>query len=220
VGGLTRALAAASKPAQVQQLQDDITRVSGQVTGAGDEATGYARQAVQALGEFHREENRYMQVLTGGRVGPAPGLPVGSPLAPPVILAGIPGVGFGVPFTTGAGSGFTSTGLQAYNGVIAVGDPWNSPIPGYGVYMDSITPEAVPTNDLTDAITFVAAPVAAGPIEDILTMGARGLAENFGIGTVGRDAVDTAECDAIARRFTAGNYRTGDPLNRGKMGEV
>lgn len=220
VGGLTNALAAATKPAEVHQLQGDITRASGQVTGAGDEAGGYVRQAVQLLDEFHREESRYMQVVQGGRVGHDPSLPVGSPLALPMVGAGIPGVGFGVPYCTTVATGFMPGGLDAFNGVAQVGDPWNSPIPGYGYYMDATTPEAVPTNDLTDAITFVAAPFTGGPLEDVLTMGARGLAEDFGIGAVGREAVDTAGQEAEIERFTAGNYRTGDPLNTSKMGEV
>lgn len=220
VGGLTNALGAATKPAQVHQLQGDITRASGQVTDAGDEASGYVRQAVQLLDEFHREESRYMQVVQGGRIGHDPSLPVGSPLAPPIMGAGIPGVGFGVPYFTSVATGFIPGGLDPFNGVAQVGDPWNSPIPGYGVYMDSITPEVEPTNDLTDAITFFAAPVAAGPIDDILANGATAIAERFGIGSIGRQAVDTAEQDAIAERFAAGNYRTGDPLNTAKMREV
>ncbi|HTU87988.1 MAG TPA: WXG100 family type VII secretion target [Solirubrobacteraceae bacterium] len=219
-GGLTRALSAATKPAEIHQLQGDMTRASGQETGAGDEAAAYVRQATQLLDEFHREESRYMQVLTGDRVGPAPGMPIGSPFAPVVIGAGIPGVGFGVPYATGAAPGFMPGALDPYNGVFEVGNPWDSPIPGYGVYMDSITPEAVPTNDLTDAITFIAAPVAGGAVDDILTMGARGLAEQLGFGTAGREAVDAAGQEAEIERFTAGNYRTGDPLNTGKMREV
>ncbi|HEY5430470.1 MAG TPA: hypothetical protein VIK04_15240, partial [Solirubrobacteraceae bacterium] len=79
-----------------------------------------------------------------------------------------------------------------YNGVIPVGNPWKSPIPGYGYYKDATTPEAVPTNDLTNLVLLLA-PLAAGPAGDLEESALRQLAESMGLGTGGRAAVDAAE---------------------------
>ena len=217
---LSTQLAAATKPAEVHQLQGEFTHASNQVTGAADEASGYAGRAVQVLSDFHREESKYSQTLAGGRVGPGKSIPAGSPFAAPYTGAtGLPGLGFGVPMFPG-GFGVSPGGLDPYNGVIPVGDPWNSDIPGYGVYMDSITPEAVPTNDLTNAIMLVAAPEVAGPVEDLLAAGGRAAAERMGIGAIGRETVDKAGQDAFDQVIARGSYRTGDPLNTAKLREA
>ena len=49
---LSTQLAAATKPAEVHQLQGEFTHASNQVTGAADEASGYAGRAVQVLSDF------------------------------------------------------------------------------------------------------------------------------------------------------------------------
>jgi uncharacterized protein YukE len=216
---LSTKLAAATKPADVHQLQGELTHASNQATGAADEAGGYAGRAVQVLSDFHREESNYSQTLAGGRVGPGKHIPAGSPFAAPYTGTGIPGLGFGVPIFPGA-FGVSPGGLDPYNGVIGVGDPWNSDIPGYGIYMDSITPEAVPTNDLTNAIMLVAAPEVAGPVEDLLAAGGRAAAERLGIGAAGRETVDKAGQEAFDQVIARGSYKTGDPLNTAKLREA
>ena len=216
---LSTKLAGATKPAEVNQLQGELTRASNQATGAGDEASGYAGRAVQVLNEFHREESKYSQTLAGGRVGPGKNIPAGSPFAAPYTGTGLPGLGFGVPVFPG-GFGVSPGGLDPYDGVIPVGDPWNSDIPGYGMYMDSITPEVVPTDDLTNAIMLIAAPEVAGPVEDLLAAGGRAAAERMGIGAIGRGAVDDAGQQAFDQVIARGSYKTGDPLNTAKLREA
>lgn len=213
---LSTKLAAATKPADIDKLQGSLSQASGQASDAGDEASGYARRAVQVLNDFHHDASRYSQVLSGGRVGPGKSLPAGSPFAAPFSGAGVPGLGFGVPFMPGGFGGAVPGGLDAYNGVMPVGDPWNSDIPGYGVYMDSITPEAVPTNDITNVVMVATLPFG-GAIEDVLAGGGRALAEELGVGAGGREAVDKAGTDAFQQVMDRGDYRTGDPLNSSKL---
>jgi uncharacterized protein YukE len=217
---LSTKLAAATKPADVHQLQGELTHASNQATGAGDEASGYAGRAVQVLNDFHREEAKYSQTLAGGRVGPGKHIPAGSPFAGPYTGAtGIPGLGFGVPMFPG-GFGVSPGGLDPYNGVIPVGDPWNSDIPGYGVYMDSITPEAVPDDDLTNAVMVVSAFTGVGAVEDVLAAGGRAAAARMGIGAVGRETAEKAGQDAFDQVISRGSYKTGDPLNTAKLREA
>jgi hypothetical protein len=58
---LSTQLAAATKPAEVHQLQGEFTHASNQVTGAADEASGYAGRAVQVLSDFHRSNEAARQ---------------------------------------------------------------------------------------------------------------------------------------------------------------
>jgi uncharacterized protein YukE len=53
---LSTKLAAATKPADVHQLQCELTHASNQATGAADEASGYAGRAVQAQRVSPRRE--------------------------------------------------------------------------------------------------------------------------------------------------------------------
>jgi len=205
---LEGALLAATKQSEVTRLDTQIKTATGQGQDAGHEADGYALQASHVLTEFRAAEARYAAVLSGDR----PGSP-GAPFAFPFSGGGSPGPGFGVPFNAfgplGAGS-FVPGGLNAYNGVIPVGNPWSSPIPGYGVYMDATRPEAVPTDDLTDAILFIA-PLFAGPVGDLGASALRQLAADFGIGAAGRAAVTDAGQEAIdralAEAFSSGATR-------------
>lgn len=217
---LSTKLAGATKPADVHQLQGELTHASNQATGAADEASGYAGRAIQVLNDFHREESKYSQTLAGGRVGPGKSIPAGSPFAAPYNGAtGVPGLGFGVPMFPGA-FGVSPGGLDPYNGVIPVGDPWNSDIPGYGMYMDSITPEAVPDDDLTNAVMVVSAFTGVGAVEDLLAAGGRAAAARMGIGVVGRETAEKAGQDAFDQVIARGSYKTGDPLNTAKLREA
>lgn len=195
-GRLVGAITPHTKPAEATRLQTQVTTSENQATDAGIEATGYARQATTVLNEFKQKSTGYEAVLNGGQPG-HPGGPFGSPFSP----TGHPGPGFGAPFNNftlpGSGTnpgvaGMVPGGLNAYSGVLPVGNPWASPIPGYGYYKDRTTPEAVPTNDLTNLVLFLA-PLVAGPAGDLGEAALRQLAESMGIGTGGRAAVDAAE---------------------------
>ena len=202
-GRLVGTITAHTKPAEVTKVQTQATTADGQATDAGIEASGYARQATTALTDFKQASARYAAVLNGQQPG-HPGGPFGSPFS----AAGHPGPGFGAPFDSftlpGGGSptatGLVPGGLNAYAGVIPVGNPWSSPIPGYGYYKDATTPEAVPSNDLTNLVLLLA-PLAAGPAGDLGESALRQLAESMGIGTGGRAAVDAAERKAFDETF-------------------
>jgi uncharacterized protein YukE len=221
-GRLEGALLGATKQSDVTRLDTQVKTATGQGQDAGHEADGYALQASRVLSEFRAAEARYTAVLSGDR----PGSP-GTPFASPFSGAGSPGPGFGVPFNTfgplGTGS-FVPAGLNAYNGVIPVGNPWSSPIPGYGVYLDATTPEAVPTDDLTDAILFIA-PLFAGPAGDLGASALRQLAADLGIGAAGRAAVTDAGQEAIDRAladaFSSGatRYTRLSQIIRGALNE-
>lgn len=212
-------LAAATKSSAIHQLKGDISTANSQAGTAGEEAAGYVHRAAQVLEEFHRAEQRYMQTLAGGAtVVGGRSLPAGSPFAAPFAGVGQTGAGFGVPYTTFGG--IVPGGLSEYAGVIPVGDPWRSDIPGYGTYLDSREGNASSPSDLTDAITFLAAPVAGKLGEEVLVNGGRALMEEVGIGGAGREAAARAGQEAGLKDFASGNYRTGDPLNTAKMRRV
>jgi uncharacterized protein YukE len=196
VSGLQNKLASATKPAQISKLNTGISSAQSDAQNAAFDASGYARRASSTLDEFKHTQARYAQVLSGARLTPGGGPAPGSPFVP-FEPAGAPGPGFGVPLT--AGAIFPGLLSSAYGGVIPVGNPWANPIPGYGRYEDDTTPEAVPTNDLANAVALVAAPEAAGPVEDLLGSGARTLAERLGIGTAEREAAQGAAGQAAAR---------------------
>ncbi len=113
-----------------------------------------------------------MQALAGEQAPASRPLPQGSPFNPLFRRVGEAGFGFGVPFTAAFG-GLAPGGLQAFDGVIPVGDPWNSPIPGYGTYMDALHGNATSPDDLTNAIEMVASPGIGSALEDGLTDGVR-----------------------------------------------
>lgn len=186
-GSLGNALGSATHPADVTRLSAQITAAERQATDAGTEADGYARLATTALDQFKQEAFRYVAVLDGLRPGTSGG-PFGSPFAG----TGNPGSGFGSPFSGPmlSLSPFTPGALAPYSGVIPVGDPWNSPVPGYGTYLDSKTQGLSSPPDLTLAIGFLAGGIA-GPLADVGAGALRSVAESFGVGA-GRDAAETA----------------------------
>jgi uncharacterized protein YukE len=202
-------LATATKSAARHQLQGDISNADHQASSAGDEAAAYMQRAVQVLDEFHHQESRYMQTLAGGgEVVGGRSLPAGSPFAAPFSGVGATGAGFGVPYT--AFGGIVPGGLASFDGVIPVGNPWSSDIPGFGVYLDGQTENLQPTNDLTAAITFLAAPVAGKAAEELLATGGRAFMEEVGIGSAGRESAAQAGHDASLTELYSGDYSMGD----------
>jgi uncharacterized protein YukE len=199
-GRLGTALMAAHKQPEVTRLETQVTTVQGQSQDAGTEADGYARRATTVLTEFKQASRGYEQTLSGVQPG-QPGGPLGSPFSP----TGHPGPGFGAPFNSfsmpGAG-GLVPGGLSAYNGVIPVGNPWASPIPGYGYYKDATTPEAVPDGDLTNLILLLG-PIAAAPLKELGGEALSALARELGLGAGGRTAVEEAGQSAAVKRGLA-----------------
>lgn len=138
----------------VSGLESQIAHATGDAQNAVGDARHIANRAQHVLDEFRRQESRANGVLSGqhvphggglagafgGSLGPAPG--VGSGLAP----------GFGVPIG----------GLAGFNGVVQVGDPWNSDIPGLGTYWDGAHGAVQPTDDL-----YTVAMAAAGGLYSI-----------------------------------------------------
>jgi uncharacterized protein YukE len=193
---LDGAVTPTTKPADAHRLQTQATTANNQAVDAGTEADGYAGRATAALGHFKAAASGYEQTLNGVQ----PGQPSG-PLGSPFSTTGHPGTGFGTPYvnfnlpgpTTG---GSVPGGLNQFDGVIPVGNPWHSPIPGYGFYKDATTPEIVPDNDLTNLVLFLA-PLAAGPAGDLGESALRQLAESMGFGVEGHAAVDAAEREAF-----------------------
>jgi hypothetical protein len=101
--------------------------------------------------------------------------------------------------------------LDPYNGVIPVGDPWNSPIPGYGVYKDATTPEVEPTDDLTNLVLLVST-LGGSAAVDVGANALKALAEDLGVGSIGRGAVreayDKAAQEAIDKAIASGESRS------------
>ena len=114
-----------------------------------------------------------------------------------------PGVGSGLPpGTGGSGFGVPVGGLSPYRGVIPVGDPWNSEIPGFGAYWDSQHP-VEEVDDLTNVVMLGAGGVAAVGVK---TLGqaaraiAMGAGERLGI-TGGRAVATRAGQQAFRKRY-------------------
>ncbi|HEY3728697.1 MAG TPA: hypothetical protein VGL51_16085 [Solirubrobacteraceae bacterium] len=194
-GRLVGSLASATKPAEVTRLQSQVTTAEGQSQDAGSEADGYAQRANTVLAEFKQSASRYEQVLNGERPGRG-----GGPLGSPFSGAGSAGPGFGAPFNSFAlpGNGsFVPGGLSAYSGVIPVGDdPYNSPIPGFGIYWDGRHENLTSPDDLTNLILLIA-PVAGIPARELGGAALRQLGIKLGIGAGGRAAVDDAGQKAL-----------------------
>jgi uncharacterized protein YukE len=195
LGGLQSKLASTTKASAVSDLNSRIASAQTASQDAAFSATGYARQAAAVLAEFKHAEGRYTQVLAGARLTPGGGPAPGSPFRP-FEPAGAPGPGFGVPAT--AGAIFPGLLAGAYGGVIPVGDPWASDIPGYGVYMDATHGNATSPGDLTNLIGLLAGGVI-GPFRGLGEEWLIKLAAAVGVGGVGRTAVDEAEQKAIAK---------------------
>ncbi len=159
-------------PNAVSGLESQIASAGSDAQSAAGDATHIAHHAHQVVDDFRREERRASGVLSGQRVprggglaggfagpGLSPASGVGNGLAP----------GFGVPLA----------GLAPFNGVVSVGDPWNSDIPGLGYYWDSKHGAVQPTNDLTNLIVFAAGGVSVVGVR-ALGLAARELASGAG----------------------------------------
>jgi hypothetical protein len=197
---LGTAAASAAHPAEADRLSTQVRNAQNQAGQAGREADGYARRAQHVLDEFKQRARGYEETLAGSKPGTV-GTVFGSPFAAP----GTPSPGFGVPldpFSGPGAGGVDPDGLSNLNGVIPVGDPWKSPIPGYGYYMDATTPEAVPTDDLTNLVVGVAT-LGGGSIADLGGNALRSIAESYGIGTAGKEAVERTEAQTVNEIFQA-----------------
>ncbi|MDQ6775094.1 MAG: hypothetical protein M3071_02490 [Actinomycetota bacterium] len=198
--GLQSKLASATKPAAVTNLTSQISTAQTAAQNAATGATGYAGQASTVLADFKRAETRYADVLNGTTLTPGGRPALGGPWLP-FAPAGAAGPGFGAPTTDG---GVLPGALAAaYGGVIPVGNPWASPIPGYGVYEDGHTPEAVPDGVITQAAVLVGSFFAAGPLGDLGAGVLRSLGEALGIGGAGSAAVTAAGERAYAEKVLA-----------------
>jgi uncharacterized protein YukE len=202
---LTTSITATTKPDDATRITTQANTASGQANDAGTEADHYALRAHTALVDFKQKASTYQSTLEGYSPGEAPG-PFGAPFTAP----GTPGRTFGLP-----SDGFPLPGdahsLDPYNGVIPVGDPWHSPIPGYGVYKDATTPEAVPTDDLTNAVLLIATLGGSAGV-DLGANALKAVAEELGIGSVGRGAVGEAyrkaEQEVIDKAIASGEGRS------------
>jgi uncharacterized protein YukE len=207
---LTSAITPATKPPDVTRLSTQASTAAHQASDAGTEADGYAQKASTALTEFKQKAASYQATLEGYAPGEAPGQ-FGSPFT----ALGTPGRTFGLP-----SNGFDLPGdgrsLDRYNGVIPVGDPWNSPIPGFGVYKDATTPEVEPTDDLTNLVMLVSTLGGSAAI-DVGAGALKQLAEQLGIGALGRgavrDATDKAAQEVIDKAIASGEGRSSSFTN-------
>jgi uncharacterized protein YukE len=191
---LATSITATTKPDDVSRINTQATTASGQASDAGTEADGYALRATTALHEFKDKASSYQGTLEGYSPGEAPG-PFGAPFTAP----GTPGRTFGLP-----SDGFQLPGgahsLDPYNGVIPVGDPWNSPIPGYGVYKDATTPEVESTDDLTNFVLLIATLGGSGGI-DLGANALKAIAERLGLGAAGKQAIKEAGEEAYEKEI-------------------
>jgi hypothetical protein len=206
LNGLASKLASATKPAAVQDLNSQISTAQTAGMNAATGATGYARLANAVLEEFRGAESRYAQVLSGATLTPGGRPAPGGPWVP-FASAGSPGPGFGVP--TAVAGVVPGVLPSLYGGTIPVGNPWSSPIPGYGVYKDATTPEAVPDGIITDGAMLAASFFAAGPLGDLGAGALRSLGEALGIGGAGSAAMTAAGRTAYAERVL-GALETGE----------
>jgi uncharacterized protein YukE len=192
---LAGSVTASTKPADATRINTQATTASGQANDAGVEADGYALRATNAITDFRSKASGYQSTLEGYSPGEGPGL-FGAPFTAP----GTPGRTFGLP-----SDGFPGTpgSLNPYNGVIPVGDPWHSPIPGYGVYKDATTPEVEPTDDLTNLVLLVAT-AGGGAAADLGGGALKAIAEELGLGTAGKQAVKDAAEEAYEKEVAEG----------------
>ncbi|MGH2892155.1 MAG: hypothetical protein ACRDPM_02640, partial [Solirubrobacteraceae bacterium] len=191
---LTTSITATTRPDAATRINTQAATASGQATDAGVEADGYALRATTALNQFTHKASSYRGRLEGYSPGEAPG-PFGAPFTAP----GTPGRTFGLP-SDGVQLPGDAHSLDPYNGVIPVGDPWNSPIPGYGIYKDATTPEVEPTDDLTNFVLLIAT-LGGGSAADFGGNALKAIAERLGLGTAGRQAVKEAGEEAYEKEI-------------------
>ncbi len=207
---LVNSITPTTKPDDATRINTQVTTATGQATDAGIDADHYALRANHALTEFKHKASTYQTTLEGYSPGEAPG-PFGAPFTAP----GTPGRTFGLP-----SDGFPLPGdahsLDPYNGVIPVGDPWNSPIPGYGVYKDATTPEVAPVDDLTNLVLLVST-LGGSAAVDVGANALKALAEELGVGSLGRGAVgaayDKAAQEAVDKAIASGEGRSSKFIN-------
>jgi uncharacterized protein YukE len=209
-GKLQTALGATTKPSEVSKLGTQIGNAQQQALDAGNEANGYARRAQDLVNGFKGKAQGYAATLSGqqpGHLGP-----LGSPFSAP----GTPGPGFGIPDPGGLFGGVNPDGLDPYRGVIPVGDPWNSYIPGYGYYMDATHGNATSPGDLTDLITFLAGGLAAGPLKDLGERALSTIAGGLGYGSAAAEGLSEAQIreatNALDELVASGAARGSTPL--------
>jgi uncharacterized protein YukE len=194
---LSSSVTATTKPDDATRINTQVSTASGQADDAGTEADQYAQKATHALTDFKHKASTYQSTLEGSSPGEAPG-PFGAPFTAP----GTPGRTFGLP-TNGFPFPGDAHSLDPYNGVIPVGDPWHSPIPGYGVYKDATTPEVEPTDDLTNLVLLLATAGGSSAV-DIGGSALKSLAEDLGLGTAGKQAVKDAAEEAYEKEVAEG----------------
>lgn len=209
-GRLQTALGSATKQSEISKLGTQIGNAEQQALDAVTEANGYARRAQDLVNAFKGKAQGYAATLSGqtsGRSGP-----LGSPFSAP----GTAGSGFGIPNPGGVFPGVNPDGLDPYRGVIPVGDPWNSDIPGYGYYMDATHGNATSPGDLTDLITFFAGGLAAGPLKDLSERALSTVLGGFGYGTAATEGLSAAQIreatNALDELVASGAARGSTPL--------
>jgi len=189
-GKLQSALASAHAHSEISTLGSQIGTAQNQAQDALTEANGYARRADDLVNAFRGRAQAYAATLDGQEPGHA------GPLGPPFIPAGTPGSGFGIP-SPGGFPGVNPDGLDAYRGVLPVGDPWNSNIPGYGTHMDATHGNLTSPDDLTNLAVLIASFGVAGAVRDLGGAALRSVLESAGSRAAGREALD-----GVASRIT------------------
>jgi uncharacterized protein YukE len=159
--GFSNQITSATKPDDATRLSGEASAASRQAGDATGDANHYAQLATQAINDFKDKARGYASTLEGID----PGTP-GGPLASPFVASGSPGPTFGFPGLRNPLTGGSPTPVDL-TGVAHVGDPWNSPIPGYGTHMDATHGNLQSTDDLTDLILLLAAPVAGKAVEGL-----------------------------------------------------
>jgi len=148
------------------------------------------------LEEFRLRERRAQAALSGqAPQGPQTLAAASAAFGPgPVSAPGVGGAGWGFGVPLG--------GLPAFGGVVPVGDPWKSDIPGYGIYLDSRSSATSP-DDLTNAILFAAGGLGSIGVDGVKALGtealgtvSRGLTLDGGR-AIAADAERNALADAI-----------------------
>jgi uncharacterized protein YukE len=205
-GRLQGALAATTKQPEITKLGRQIGNAEQQAQDAVHEANGYALRAQGLVTEFKGKAQAYAATLNGQDL--RHGGPLGAPFSPP----GTPGSGFGIPNPGDVFGGVNPDGLDAYAGVIPVGDPWNSFIPGYGIYMDATHGNLTSPDDLTNLIVTIATLGGGALLRNLAPDALRAIATELGIGGAGRAAAEKSgqelEQEIIAAARASGATRS------------
>jgi hypothetical protein len=201
--GLSQQAGSATKPADATRLRQQAGDAARTAGDAVREANQYVTLATQAISDFKGKARGYASTLEGYE----PGTPHGA-LAPPFIASGMPGPTFGFPGTRNPLTG-ASPSPTDLTGVARVGDPWNSPIPGYGTHMDATHGNLQSPDDLTNLILLLAAPVAGKAVEGLGGSALDWLTDK-GVSKAGQVAIDKIE-----QKVLEGGQNAGSKLSRG-----